>query len=128
VEVFERAAAEGGRLLKVDQLPLAAGSGNDAVALVLTFDVGRILVSFDSASSCLVATHVAELEDVPSGTVDASEAEPWWRLLGAPIVGVTEAEAGACLRLEFQVSGARPRTLALASDGIRLRAAIETGG
>ena len=128
MEVFERAAAAGGRLLKVDQLPLADGSDEDAAALVLTFDVGRILVSFDSASSCLVATHVAEAGDVPGSTVDASEAEPWWRFLGAPLVAATESEAGACLRLEFQVAGARTRTLALVSDGTRLQATIETGG
>jgi len=127
VEVFERAAAAGGILLTAHRLAPAVGSDEDTAALVLTFDVGRILVSIDSATAHLVATHVAEAGGVPGGAVNANEEEPWWRLLGAPLVRAAESVDASCLRLEFQPAGAQPRTLALVSDGVRLRAAIETG-
>lgn len=127
MELFERAAAAGGRLLQVHRLPATGGSDEDAAALVLTFDVGRILVSVDSATAHLVATHLAGAGDIPDGALNASEEEPWWRLLGTPLAGAAESEAGTCLRLDFQLSDAPPRTLALASDGVRLRATLETG-
>jgi hypothetical protein len=128
VEVFERAAAVGGQLLQAERLPSAGGSDDDAVALLLTFDVGRILVSFDSETSRPVATHLAEAEDVPDGFVNANEEEPWWRLLGTPLVHAAASEDAAVLRLEFQVAEARSRTLAVVTDGVRLRATLETGG
>jgi hypothetical protein len=128
VEVFEHAAAAGGQLLQVERLAPAAGSGEDAAALVLTFDVGRILLSLDPGTARLVATHLATSGDVPGGALSANEEEPWWRLLGAALARATASEDASRLRLEFRIAGAAPRTLALVSDGIRLRASIEDDG
>ena len=126
MEVFERAAAAGGQLLQVERLAPAV-DGDDTAALLLTFDVGRILVSLDSATARLVATHVSAAGDgVPRGAVNANEEEPWWRLLGSALVRVAVTEDATCLRLDFRIAGAASRTLALVSDGVRLRASIES--
>mgnify|MGYP005845135913 CR=1 FL=1 len=82
--------------------------------LVLTFDIGRILVTADGAAdgvgdgaadgvadgardeaadeaadgATLTVRHALERAVLPPGLVSLQEEEPWWRLLGHPLTAV----------------------------------------
>jgi hypothetical protein len=124
VELFDRAAAAGGQLLRVDRVP-GPGAEAEALALLFTFDVGRILVS--AVNGRLASHHLEAADDAPDGALDAMEEEPWWRLLGAPLGRADTSADGAQLRLTFQAAADRPRVVAIACEGERLRAALEPG-
>lgn len=122
-ELFERAAGAKAQLLRADRVaPLGGDDATRAVAYLLTFDVGRILVAAEPAAAQLTATLVPDPDAAPSGLLDASEEEPWWRILGTPLARV-EASAGR-LALAFLMSGGRSRTLTLALDGARVHASL----
>jgi hypothetical protein len=125
VEVLQRAAGAGGQLLRVDRLPPPGGADDTAAAFLLTFDVGRILVAADPAVGDLVASHVAAADAIPGDLAEASEEEPWWRLLGCPLDRVAAAPKAGGVRLHFMLAGGSARILALTPDGARVRAAIE---
>jgi hypothetical protein len=126
VELFRRAAAAGAQILKVAR-PGTPGDGRAerAGAFLLTFDVGHILVSTDPASGCLVPVHLREPDEIPGGLVDASEEEPWWRILGCPLAHAEVAANSTTIRLGFVISKERTRTLALEIEGGLVRAAID---
>jgi hypothetical protein len=126
MKVFERAAEAGGQLLRVDRLT-SPGDGKTPVAMLLTFDVGRILLSADPDHDRLDAAAIPEAESVPGGLEDASEDEPWWRLLGCALV---EAEAATPdrLRLAFRLSGGRVRTVIFERRGAGLHAETREDG
>lgn len=110
LEIFERAVGSGGRLLKVEGDRAGAKLG----LLVLTFDIGRILVTADGTAQAaadatsagaadgtakaanagaadgatLTVRHVLERAALPPGLVSLQEEEPWWRLLGHPLTAV----------------------------------------
>jgi len=126
VELLRRAAAAGGQILKVELRGVPGGAGGErATAFLLTFDVGRILVSADPASGRLVPVHLREPDEAPRDLVNASEEEPWWRLLGCPLARAEAAANSTGIRLEFVISKERTRTLALEIDGGLVRAAID---
>lgn len=124
--LFERAAGGGGQLLRVERLPDGAGrkgAGREGAegageaeregvgrAWLFTFDVGRILVTAEGGA--LRGDHLVSAEDVPSGLVDASEDEPWWRLLGNPLTRVGP-ESPDGLDLQFRHDDANPRRVHL---------------
>jgi hypothetical protein len=105
--------------------PRGGGGGERAAAFLLTFDVGRILVSADPAGGRLTSTHIREPDAIPGGFSSASEADPWWRLLGCALAGVEAAAKPRQVRLHFQIAGDRRRAVALELDGSEVRAAIE---
>jgi len=118
IEFFERARDAEAKLLAVERLP-APGQPNEeslGVAVLLTLDAGRILVSAVPAAKKLHAMHLQDKEDAPSGTVSAVEEEPWWRLIGAPLVRVWAEDAGAALRLQFRNDDDSPRFALLSLD------------
>jgi hypothetical protein len=125
VEVLQRAAGAGGQLLRVDRLPPPGVADDAAAAFLLTFDVGRILVAADPAGGGLASTHIAGAGAIPGGLADASEVEPWWRLLGCPLARVSAATDSIGIRLHFTLPSGRSRTLALTLSGSRVRAALE---
>ena len=125
MEVFENAAGASAQLLKAERLAQAGDDANQlASVFLLTFDVGRILLAVDPARGRLVADSIPDPESLPGGLVDASEDEPWWRLLGCSLAHATPAPEATALRLEFRTSGDRLRQLDLAASGGAIRATL----
>jgi hypothetical protein len=75
----------------------------------------------------LEAAHIAERDDVGGDLTDASEDEPWWRLLGSPLARSQPVSDGRNVRLQFVIADARPRTLRLSAAPEGVRALIESG-
>jgi len=124
VEVFDRAAAAGARLLRVEErTPADRAAG---AQYLLTFDVGRVLVR-GVGGRALEAVHMEERDDLESELSDASEQEPWWRLLGAQLARKQPAPDARQVRLQFLIADARPRMLRLTAEPGGVRALIESG-
>ncbi len=112
--------------------------------LVLTFDIGRILIATEGATdgstedaregardgstagSTLTVRHVLERAALPPGLISLQEEEPWWRLLGHPLTAVwpgdVEWGTGArslgpstVLKLRFREESENPRVITLAA-------------
>jgi len=134
MERLQRAADAGGRVLKAERLdPGGAAEAQRAAAFLVTFDVGRLLVSVDPGSGELTSFSLEPGDEAPSGLVDAAEDEPWWRIIGAPLVRVWLSDAtpegggrghagsprggegsdGRGFRLQFREDDANPRIVAL---------------
>jgi hypothetical protein len=88
---------------------------------LLTFDVGRLLVSVDPDSGDVTSHYLESDAEAPPGLVDAAESDPWWRILGAPLVRVWVGEptpsGGRGLRLQFRADAEKPRFVTLDPDG-----------
>ena len=131
MERLQRAADAGGRLLKAERLdPGGAGEAQRAAAFVLTLDVGRLLVSVDSARGDLTTFYLEPGAEAPAGLVDAIEDEPWWRVLGATLVrawlgDTAQGGGGQGFRLQFREDDDHPRIIALDPDGPLVRATLE---
>jgi hypothetical protein len=125
MEVFENAATAGAQLLKAKRL---AQAGDDETPLtsayLLTFDVGRVLLAADPVRGRLVANTLPDVESVPGGLVDASEDEPWWRLLGCSLAQATSQTEATSLRLDFRISDDGLRSLDLVMTGGVIRAKL----
>jgi hypothetical protein len=125
MEVFENAATAGAQLLKAERL---AQAGDDETPLtsayLLTFDVGRVLLAADPVRGRLVANTLPDVESVPGGLVDASEDEPWWRLLGCSLAQATSQTEATSLRLDFRISDDGLRSLDLVMTGGVIRAKL----
>ena len=118
IELFERARDGDAKLLSVERVP-SPGQPNEegvGVAVLVTLDAGRILVSSVPASRTLHAMHIEEKEDAPTGTIPAVGEEPWWRLIGAPLTGVWLESDGSALRLQFRKDSDNPRFVRLELD------------
>jgi hypothetical protein len=122
---FEKVAEAGGQLLRVDGVEPTGIGGS---SLLMTFDVGRVLVSADPVGRHLVAEVVASLEDTPGELAPANEEEPWWRVIGNPLVRVSPLVEGTALsqgvRLQFRADDDAPRIIALSSRGPGVSAAL----
>ena len=128
LEIFERAASAGGRLLRVERLDVQPGADECyANAYLLTFDVGRVLVSVQSPGGPLSLLHLENADDVPSGLSPADEDEPWWRLLGAPVTRVIGdvPDLPKSITLQFREDADNPRRVELAAQGGRVRARLQ---
>jgi len=131
MERLQRAADAGGRVLKAERLdPDGAGDAQRAAAFFITLDVGRLLVSVDASRGDLASVYLEPGDEAPPGLVDAAEDEPWWRILGAPLVRVWLGDAGPAgggsgFRLQFREEGDNPRIIALDADGPLVRAHLE---
>jgi hypothetical protein len=128
--IFERAAEAGGRLLRVE----ADRAGDSAGVLVLTFDIGRILVR--GADEGLEVVHLDKPEAVPAGLSVLDEEDPWWRLLGHPLTaawpGGVEDGIGAqglaslmIVKLRFREESENPRVVQLESTGSQIRITLQ---
>jgi hypothetical protein len=125
MEVFEHAAGAGAQLLKAERLAQAGvDESAPTAAYLLTFDAGRILIAADPARGRLVANAIPDQDSQPGGLVDASEDEPWWRLLGCSLAQATLDAEHASLRLDFRVSGGGQRGLDLVLGGGSIRAEL----
>ena len=130
LEIFERAVGARGRLLRVD----ADRTGPTPSTLVLTFDVGRIVLR--PGEKGLRVDHAKDRSELPGGLVTLEEEEPWWRVLGQPITaagpGGTEKAVGASgpgtletLKLRFREEDENPRIVRLDRAGAAIRVALE---
>ena len=122
LEIFERAVAARGRLLRVE----ADRPGATPRQLALTFDVGRFLVQ--SSGDALSATSVEQSGSLPDALESQAEEEPWWRLLGQPLTAVWPGATGQAvgaqglggsgvLKLRFREAAENPRVVALEAAG-----------
>ncbi len=105
IELFERAAGAGAQLLRVEQY---------GAVLALTFDVGLVTVA-PAAAGALVVAHPDSRDELPATPQSLDEEEPWWRLLGSPLTGVSSE--GAAIRLRFRAVDDNPRTVLLGANG-----------
>jgi hypothetical protein len=130
LEIFERAVESRGRLLRCE----ADRSGTTPGVLVLTFDVGRIVIR--PAEEGLFVEHAADTSALPDGLETADDEEPWWRLLGQSITaawpGGVEEGVGArglgslmVLKLRFREESDNPRIVRLEAAGRTLRVSLE---
>jgi hypothetical protein len=128
--VFERAVEARGQILRAEADRTDATPG----ILVLTFDVGRILIR--PGEDGLLVEHVGEAEALPDGLEPLDEAEPWWRLLGQPLTaawpGGVEEGVGArglgslmVLKLRFREESDNPRIVRLEAAGRAVRVSLE---
>jgi len=125
MEVFKNAANASAQLLKAERLAQASGDETPLTsAYLLTFDVGRVLLAADPARGRLTAHSIPDQEAVPGGLVDASEDEPWWRLLGCSLAHATPSTEPTSLRLDFRISGGGLRSLDLVMTGGAIRAKL----
>ncbi|MFP8872409.1 MAG: hypothetical protein VCB43_13920 [Myxococcota bacterium] len=118
---FERVVEAGGVLLKAERF---AGKDPLLVAcLLLTFDVGRLLVEV-APGALTIRTTVMETKDaVPAGMVDGAEEEPWWRVLGGPLSRTQATDSG--VRLQFRADADNPRIIALENSGGEVRVTLD---
>lgn len=118
IELFERAVRGGGQLLNAGVCPLA-GRLDRVSRLLLTFDLGRIVVSVEPVSQQLVVDFIASEDEAAAGLEDAREEEPWWRVLGSPLVRTWEGGAGHEGRvcLQFRADDQAPRVISLEPNG-----------
>jgi len=126
IELFEHAAEAGAQLLEVDS---SAESGNAALLslLLLTFDVGRILVRPEPSRHDLSIEVVAAGAPLPPGLSSAREEEPWWRLVGHPLarVWVPEGALSSAVCLQFRADEQSPRIVTLEARGASLGVRLE---
>ncbi len=114
-DLLGRVVEAGGVLLRVECLHPV---GTNAAALVLTFDVGRLLLSVHPDAPGLTTLALENPDDVPGGLEDASENEPWWRGLGNALGGVEAGGTdGAAIRLQFRLTDQNPRFITIAALG-----------
>ena len=124
MNLFDRAAAADAQILKVERLGGPNGaSASGSAAFLMTFDVGRILVNADPIGARLDASTLDDEKPAPGGMSDASEDEPWWRLLGSALASAA-SESPDRLRLDFRISGGRVRALVLERVGGSLTATL----
>jgi hypothetical protein len=126
VEIFERAVAARARILRVEADRAAASPG----VLVLTFDVGRVVVR--SSGGGVAVETLEDRSALPAGLVPLDEEEPWWRILGQSITAVWPVGAGAegaaelaAVKLRFRESDQNPRIVAVSGAGRSLRVVLE---
>ena len=130
LEIFERAVESRGRILRLETAPPGPVPG----VLVLTFDVGRIVVR--PGDDGLLVEQVGDAGILPGGLEEVGDEEPWWRLLGQPITAVwpggVEEGVGArglgslmVLKLRFREESGNPRTVRLEATGRTMRVSLE---
>jgi len=122
MNLFERVVSARGRLLRVERYADSEKRNSNLVpGLLMTFDVGRILIWGGAKTSKLQLEPISNSEDAPSRLVRLDEKEPWWRVLGSPLVAVQSIDEKPGFRLQFRQSDRSPRTISLTLDGNRIR-------
>ena len=138
IELFERTADAGGRLLRAEQLVSADASlsSNRGPGFLLTFDVGRILVAADTAQAQLLLRQVESAEALSVVKLRSlDEEEPWWRLAGNPLTrawpgGVGSGAASPSaevdeIRLQFRADQENPKVISFRYDAGAVQIALD---
>jgi hypothetical protein len=130
MERFQWAVDAKARLLKVETL--GRGSGTFALGFLLTFDVGRLLVRLEEATGQVHSVHLETQEGLLEEVVDTCEQDPWWAVLGNPIVRVWRPEGGVAgttgLRIQFREDDHNPKIIALIPEGTGVRVFVDRIG
>ena len=119
MEILERVSGTTSQLLRVELQP-AAGAGDGVAALILTFDVGRVLLHVDPATGLLAEHHLESGDATPADLQIVDEEEPWWRVLGSPLSRVLEIDSGdgvVGVALQFRRDEDKPRRVAILARG-----------
>lgn len=118
-------------MLKAEIAPVG-GRSDRLSSLLLTFDVGRILVvavpASAPATAALSIEYAGSREHAPPGLRDSGEDEPWWRVLGQPLARVwrpSETE-GEAVCLQFRADDQNPRVVSLTARGAGVAVRLET--
>ncbi len=126
MDLFERVVSAHGRLLRVEQYADPAKRDSRLVpGLLMTFDVGRILVWGSAKAAKLLLEHIPNPDELPSRLVRLDEKEPWWRILGSPLAAVQSTDDKPGYRLQFRENDRNPRTVSLTLEGDRIRIGLE---
>ncbi|MBN1654467.1 MAG: hypothetical protein JXA30_11915 [Deltaproteobacteria bacterium] len=126
MDLLEQVASLGGRLLRVERYAEAKKREAGTVpALLLTFDVGRILIWASAAKRELVLEMIADREELPSGLIKLDEEEPWWRVLGSPLAAARAEDDRRGYRLQFRQDNHNPRHLSLTVNGDTIQVRIK---
>ncbi len=137
MELLRRVSEADGQLLRVERYAGMAesnaagqstrGSHHGLVpGLLLTFDVGRVLVWANPGQRRLECEHIRDVEDVPKELVCLDEEEPWWRVLGSPLARVVADGESPAYRLQFRRDERNPRFIWLIQRGDCVRIRMET--
>ncbi len=122
-ELLDRVVNASGVLLRVQCLH---PDGMNAAAILLTFDVGRLLLCVRPEVPGLTALGLEKPEDVPGGLVEAGEDDPWWMVLGNALCGVESRGAdGSAVRLQFRKVDENPRFITFAARGAGVGVLLE---
>ena len=114
MELLERAAAAASPLLAAESI---ADGG-----LLLTFEAGRLRLAGEPASAELVVELVAAGDLDALRRVNLGEEEPWWRLVGSPLVAVHAISGGAAL--QFRHDDDNPRVVEIVLEAGTLRVGL----
>ena len=114
MELLERAAAAASPLLSAESLSEGG--------LLLTFEAGRLRLRGDPARFELVAELVEAGDGDASRGVNLGEEEPWWRLVGTPLVRVSAIPGGAAL--QFRHDNDNPRVVEIILEAGALRVGL----
>jgi len=127
MERLQRAAEANARLLKVESLGRAAGTF--ASGFLLTFDLGRLLVRQEAATGEVRSVLLESREGLGEDLVDVGEEEPWWAVMGNPIVRTWRCEPGSRsapgLRIQFRPDDQSPKVIALIPEGLGVRVFVD---
>lgn len=122
LDILRRAAEARGQLLRCE----ADHSGSDPGQLILTFDVGRVLI--EPLVGGLSAKSLENPGEGPGGLKRLEEAEPWWRLFGNPLTAVSETDQGTGVALRFREDADNPRVVRLISTGSSIAVSMDSPG
>lgn len=115
MKVLEDAAAARTQLLRVE-----SGPGQ---SLLLTFEAGRIHLRAEPRLGELSAELMEPGNaSVPGTALD--EEEPWWRLIGSPLVRVAEIADRGGVELQFRADADNPRVVEIVPKGAILHARL----
>lgn len=115
MELLLRAAAATTPLLRVE-----SRSGS---SLLLTFEACPVLVRSDPRSGGLNAEWVAPGDTAQAPGEMLNETEPWWRVIGHPLVRVSEVAGQGVqgVALQFRFDADEPRVIEILPEGGSLR-------
>ena len=129
MKLLERTAGAGGQLLRVE-MQVAGPAGDEISALILTFDVGRVLLRVDAVSGLLAEQLIEPGHSPPLDWADADAEDPWWRVLGSPLSRVLDIDPGGGsvgVALQFRQDDDNPRRIALLARGGALVVQLQQG-
>jgi hypothetical protein len=135
MELLQSVAEAGGRLLRVQCYSEGGSEVPELVSgLLLTFDVGRIMVWAESESTGeatesgeLTYMQVEDTEDLAGGLLILDEEEPWWRVLGSPLFRVRARRESPGVRLQFRPDESNPRFIELNGEDRLVRISMDEG-
>jgi hypothetical protein len=130
MELLIRVAEAGGQLLRVERYPDKSTRKRNLVpALLLTFDVGMVLVWGNAEEERLELEHIRDPEDAPRDLTRLDEQEPWWRIIGSPLTAVEAVgRKRRGFRLRFRPDDRNPRFIRLTPKQGSVRVRMEKPG